>query len=302
MVAPPPWRAVGGRGMEAHVTQDSSSEAKGSEVEKMAGGGDRRGDAATDERSLIARVGAWISTPGAGVFLLGAALAFGVLGASDTMGRALRTMNQDNVIRVKGVAEIDVRSDRARWHGNVRVRAATLPEAYAALERSVQALSAFIESKGIPAAAINVFSADISRIYRKDDKGNATNEIEAFELRQQVACASNQVDVVRNLANGATSLIREGVEVESLSPTYTVSTIEKTKIDLLERATENAYERARTLARGSGSSVGGLVSASQGVFQIVARGSTSSSDYGEYDTGAIDKTARVVVTLEYAVR
>ena len=60
--------------------------------------------------------------------------------------------------------------------------------------------------------------------------------------------------------------------------------------------------RAQTLARGSGSAVGGLVSASQGVFQIVSRGSTSSSDYGEYDTGAIEKTARVVVTLEYAVR
>jgi hypothetical protein len=44
------------------------------------------------------------------------------------------------------------------------------------------------------------------------------------------------------------------------------------------------------------------VSASQGVYQIVARGSTGSSDYGEYDTSSIDKTARVVVTLEYAVR
>jgi hypothetical protein len=34
----------------------------------------------------------------------------------------------------------------------------------------------------------------------------------------------------------------------------------------------------------------------------VARGSTDSSDYGEYNTAAIDKTARVVVTLEYAVK
>ncbi|MEY3020847.1 MAG: hypothetical protein RIS86_43, partial [Planctomycetota bacterium] len=51
------------------------------------------------------RVFGWIATPGAGVFLLGATLAFGVIGASDRIGRALLTMKQDNVIRVKGVAE-----------------------------------------------------------------------------------------------------------------------------------------------------------------------------------------------------
>jgi hypothetical protein len=48
--------------------------------------------------------------------------------------------------------------------------------------------------------------------------------------------------------------------------------------------------------------VGRLVSAAQGVYQIVARGSTSGSDYGEYNTSSIDKTARIVVTLEYAVK
>jgi hypothetical protein len=71
---------------------------------------------------------------------------------------------------------------------------------------------------------------------------------------------------------------------------------------LLEQATANAFERAQTLARGSGNSIGKLASASQGVFHILARGSTSSSEWGgEYDTSTIDKTARVVVTLDYTV-
>ena len=39
----------------------------------------------------------------------------------------------------------------------------------------------------------------------------------------------------------------------------------------------------------------------QGVFQIVSKGSTDSSDWGRYDTGTIGKTARCVVTLEYAI-
>lgn len=64
----------------------------------------------------------------------------------------------------------------------------------------------------------------------------------------------------------------------------------------------SAMERAETLARGSGSSVGALISANQGVIQVVERGTTGSSDYGEYDTRTIEKTLRAVVSLEYAVR
>ena len=251
---------------------------------------------------IVSRVGGWISTPGAGIFLLGATLAFAVLGASDQVGRAVRTMKQDNVIRVKGVAEVDITSDRAIWWGTVRARAQTLPAAYDELAKATDALKAFVVSKGIPADSITIASVDITREMKRDDKGNATNEVERYVLRQQLGFGSPNVQVVREISNGATALIKDGVEVESGSPTYTVSTLEKTKLELLEKATANAYERAQVLARGSGSSVGGLVSAAQGVYQIVARGSTDSSDYGEYNPSAIDKTARVVVTLEYGVR
>jgi hypothetical protein len=43
------------------------------------------------------------------------------------------------------------------------------------------------------------------------------------------------------------------------------------------------------------------MSAQQGVFQITARHSTDTSGYGMYDTATIEKTAKAVVTLEYAI-
>ncbi len=255
-----------------------------------------------ERMGVVGRVARWISTPGAGVFLLGATLAFAVLGASDQVGRAVRTMKQDNVIRVKGVAELDIAADRASWSGTVRARAATLPDAYAKLEESMKALRQFVVSKGISDDIIAVASVDISKEYRRDDKGNMTNEIEAYRLSQNLGFVSSNVLVTRDIANQSTALIKDGHEIESSWPIFKVSTLEQTKLDLLEKATANAYERAQTLARGSSTAVGRLVSASQGVYQIVSRGSTSSSDYGEYDTSAIDKTARVVVTLEYEVQ
>jgi len=253
-------------------------------------------------RSVIARIAAWMGKPGAGLFLLGAALAFGVLGASERLGSALRTMRQDNSIRVKGVAEMDLTSDRGTWFGKVRARAATLPDAYASLERSMDALRAFVVSSGIPNDLITVASVEIGREMKRDSKGNPTNEVDTFVLTQTLGFTSTNVQVVRGIANDATALIKQGVEVESGDPVFKVSTLEEAKMRLLEQATANAFERAQTLARGSGNSIGKLASASQGVFHILARGSTSSSEWsGEYDTSTIDKTARVVVTLDYTV-
>ncbi len=251
----------------------------------------------------VGRIARWISTPGAGVFLLGATLAFAVLGASDTVGRALKTMKQENVIRVKGVAELDVASDRGGWSATVSGKAATLAEADAERERAFAALRAFLLSKGFREEELVPGSVSISRLYRRDEKGNQTNELEAYVLAQSLGARTGNLELLRTTAIEVTgAMVKQGFEVSSGSPSFTVSTIEQTKLDLLEKATANAYERAQTLARGSGSGVGSLVSASQGVYQIVGRGQTGSSDYGEFDTDSILKTARVVVTLEYAVR
>lgn len=264
------------------------------------GSGGSDGDGAG--RGAIARIAAWMGKPGAGLFLLGAALAFGVLGASERLGSALRTMRQDNSIRVKGVAEMDLTSDRGTWNGKVRARAATLPDAYAALERSMDALRSFVVSSGVANDLITVASVEIGREMKRDSKGNSTNEVETFVLTQTLGFTSTNVQVVRGIANDATALIKQGVEVESGDPVFKVSTLEEAKMRLLEQATANAFERAQTLARGSGNSIGKLASASQGVFHILARGSTSSSEWGgEYDTSTIEKTARVVVTLDYTV-
>ena len=269
-------------------------ETGGAEVARKMNDGGKRG--------LVSRLGGWIATPGAGIFLLGATLAFAVLGASDQLGRAMRAMKQENIIRVKGVAELDVTSDRGSWWTSVSGRAPTLAEADAGREQAMAALRAFVLAKGFKESELSVGSVSISKVYRRDEKGNTTNELEAYVLSQDLGVRSSSLEMLRDAANEVTgALVKQGFESSTSAPSFTVSTIEKTKLDLLEKATANAYERAQTLARGSGSGVGSLVSAAQGVYQIVARGQTSSSDYGEFDTSSIEKTARVVVTLEYGV-
>jgi uncharacterized protein len=59
----------------------------------------------------------------------------------------------------------------------------------------------------------------------------------------------------------------------------------------------NAREGAAKFADDSGASVGGIRRAYQGVFQILARDQAP----GLYEPGQIDKTVRVVSTVDYSL-
>ena len=150
--------------------------------------------------------------------------------------------------------------------------------------------------------ALEMMAAAVGRVMRRNEKGNETNEVERYDLRQEVSVRSGKVEAVESIAREVTDLIRDGVSVSSEQPVYTVGSIEEHKMRLLDEATRNAMERARTLAGSSGSTVGALRNASQGVVQVLARGAVDGGEWGQYDTSTIDKTMRVVVSLEYQVQ
>ena len=121
-------------------------------------------------------------------------------------------------------------------------------------------------------------------------------------LTQSVWVSSVKVQEVKKLSEQATELIREGIEIRSGAPQFMLSKPDAVKANLLAEATKNAFERANTLAKGSGATVGALQSASQGLIQILPRGIVDNSEYPrDYDITTIAKTMRAVVSLEYAV-
>jgi hypothetical protein len=243
----------------------------------------------------------WFASSGFGMFTLGVAIALGFAFAAQSVSRAMITMRTASTIKVKGTASVDVVSDQGKWIGLVSARGATLPEAYGKLNANLQRLQQFIVASGFAPEEITVESVQTEMLYARDLKGNASNRIESYVLGQEVVVQSGKVKQVKSLAEKVTDLIKDGVEVRSAPPMFTVSSTDVAKNNLLAEATRNALERAETLANGSGSRVGALQSASQGVIQILPRGSISNSDGGDYSTTTIDKTMRAVVSLEYAV-
>ena len=75
-------------------------------------------------------------------------------------------------------------------------------------------------------------------------------------------------------------LIDAGIELNSYSPQYYYTKLAELKIKMIEQATKDAKNRAETIAKNGGGSLGDLVKANMGVFQITAENSSDEYSWG----------------------
>lgn len=213
-----------------------------------------------------------------------------------------RVKMEDQTVTVKGYAELPITSDRAEWSTQIVERNADLTTAYASLERNRLTLQQYLESHGFKDKAVKLGPVGISELRKRDAKGNYTNEIDFFVVRQRFSIASDDVQDVAGAARGAGDLISGGINLDSNAPSYLYTKLDEKKLEMLEQATANARERAQLLVGGSGTELGPMRSASQGVFQITPAFSNEVSGGGYNDTSSLNKVIKAVVTVEYAIR
>ena len=233
-------------------------------------------------------------------FLLGATLALGLGWSAHLIGTAIVKMRQDNAIRVKGTSEQVIESDLAKWECGYTVRNADLKAASSDLEAARQQMEKFLTTSGLKPDDYEIGDIGIRRIMKKNAKGeHDTNVIDLYEMSQSVKVESKEIMKVKGISVSIAELVKSGIEISPESPQYLYSGLESLKMDLLGKATKNAYERAQIIADNGGGKLAGLSSASQGVFQITAVNSTETSDEGSYNTSTIKKSVKCVVTLEF---
>lgn len=237
-----------------------------------------------------------------GLALLGLFLALGFVVSAFLLSQTLRDIRSTGqTIRVKGYAETQVVSDRASWQGRFVVRGKDLSSTYEALQTARESVLDWMKTQGVPSEALGFTPVTTGVRYVRDDQGYETSQIEGYVLEQGVLLNSTDIPLVSRVALDSGSLISQGVEFMSFQPQFFYSGLEDLKLALLGKATKNALERASQLAESSGSKVGQLRSASQGVFQITPVDSTEVADYGRYDTSTVDKLVKAVVTMQYAI-
>jgi hypothetical protein len=109
------------------------------------------------------------------------------------------------------------------------------------------------------------------------------------------------VDKIEHALQASNQLVKEGVLLEDLnSIRYFYTQLNAIRPDMLALATQSARTLAEQFAKDSGSEVGQIRQANQGVFRILPRDG-AEGDFGMEDTSSVYKKVRVVSTIDYAL-
>ena len=108
--------------------------------------------------------------------------------------------------------------------------------------------------------------------------------------------------LVQKASQDLGSLVQAGVVFSSQGgfgggPTYLFTKLNDYKPEMIAEATASAREAAEQFAKDSGSRLGPIRTANQGVFQILPRDRAP----GVMEESQVNKTVRVVTTVEYAL-
>ncbi len=209
-----------------------------------------------------------------------------------------------NGLSATGSASCDFESDLIVWRGSFSVHGDTPKAAYSLIKKDAQLVQKYLEENGVATDEMAFSSVSISQSYtsRYDEEGNYIGDEEnGYDLTQSLTVSSSDVDKVESISRDITQLIESGVEFESEHPEYYYTRLDEMKLELIEKATANAKERIDLMAQGSGATLGNLLTANLGVFQITARNSANEgySSGGTFNTSSRYKTASITVKLNY---
>jgi len=233
-------------------------------------------------------------------------IALAVTAGAFILGNAYKNRNSNGAITVSGLGETNFESDLIVWEGSYSAKNYSLQTAYSNLERTKAIIKKYLEDKGIATEEM-VFNAvrtnNESRSEYTADGKYVGQVFTGYNLTQSIQVESKDVTKIEKVAREVTELLNEGVQFYSQSPRYYYTKLADVKLDLISQATENARSRAEKIAEKSGTSLGRVLSAKQGVFQIT--GQNSNEDYswgGTFNTADKRKTASVTIKLTYKTK
>ncbi|MDP8212793.1 MAG: SIMPL domain-containing protein [Candidatus Zapsychrus exili] len=205
------------------------------------------------------------------------------------------------VVTVTGSAEKKIVSDYIVWKGRFSRQESELKTGYAKLQDDLKKVKAYLASKGIKDDELIVSQVDTEVLYKKNEKGYNTNEIEAYRLSQGIEVKSYDVKKVEDVSRQSTELIEQDIQLISNAPEYFYTKLAELKIEMLSKATEDAKKRAATMANSTGNKIGAIRSAKMGTFQITPVNSYDVSWYGKNDTSSYEKKVMAVANASFAI-
>jgi len=239
-----------------------------------------------------------------GTTLVGLLLAIGLIVGGWTLGTQIKaTRLGDRYVSVRGLAERNVKSDLAIWPIDYKEAGDDLPSLYSKTEADRKVVLQFLNQQGIQSSEIEL---GVVRVVdnQANEYGGGNRAPHRYIIEQQITIMTSRVDQIAAAAQKTMSMVQQGIVLNS-NPSqglaYKFTGLNSIKPDMITEATRNARAAADRFASDSGSKVGSIRQANQGMFSILPadQGSdTGDPGYGGADS-SIMKTVRVVTSVDY---
>ncbi|MFH1806142.1 MAG: SIMPL domain-containing protein [Pseudomonadota bacterium] len=231
-------------------------------------------------------------------FAAAVVVAIGLAGSGWLIGKGITDMRSlDRFVTVKGLAEQNVQADRAVWPITYVATDDVLQTAQAKINGDTEKLRTFLEGHGITrdmTALQDIQVMDqLAQAYR-------SGPVESrYIISQTLLVRTDNIGAVVAASQDIGQLLQQDVVLGGQGynpgPSYLFTKLNDIKPGMIAAATANARESAAQFAKDSGGTIGGIRRANQGLFQIMP--GDGAPNMSESDQ--IDKTVRVVTTLEY---
>ena len=242
-----------------------------------------------------------------GSLLFGLLLALGLVLGGWTLGSQIKaTRLGDRYVSVRGLAEKTVKSDLAVWPIDYKEAGDDLPSLYSKTETDRKIILQFLDQQGIQSSEIEL---GVVRVVdnQANEFGGANHAPHRYIIEQQITVMTPRVDQIAAASQKTMSLVQQGIVLNGnfgQGLAYKFTGLNSIKPDMITEATRNARAAADRFAVDSGSSIGSIRQANQGVFSILPANSgedtNESNGYGSNNAdSSILKKVRVVTSVDY---
>jgi hypothetical protein len=240
--------------------------------------------------------------------VLAVGIGVGLIGGAAVLGRSIQdSRNGERYVTVRGVSEKEVKADLAIWPIKARVAGEDLADVNRSADAARKKVLAFLTENGI--GLDEVASQNLRVLDRMANDFAQAKGTLRYIVEYTILVRSKDVDKLQRVSQMTDKLVAAGVVLaaqgawERTGPQFIFTQLNTIKPGMMAEATRSAREVAKQFATDSGSKVGSIRKASQGLFSIADRDrSTSDANSGEGAASPVsdlNKKVRVVVNVDY---
>ncbi|MCC7460752.1 MAG: SIMPL domain-containing protein [Proteobacteria bacterium] len=220
-------------------------------------------------------------------------VSLGIIIAGLLLSNAILSFKKmDHSIEVRGLAERVVDANEATWQVMFSASSNDITDVSNKIAAAQKNVLDFLAAQGFTPEEIQKEPVSISDSMAQE---YGTPRALRYAARGSIIVLSQKVNEIGLTSQKSEELLKKGVVLTGSNLTYYFTALNSIKPEMLVEATKNAQEAAQSFAQTSGTKVGKIKSATQGVFSI-------SSPYADYDVPtSLKKKVRVVTQMRFSV-